>query len=63
MKRRVDTRLNELSSDHYQQHFEIEFLQDAEDFYRQKTVGAIKSDSVVEYLFQVNFFVQISNLR
>lgn len=41
----------------------MEFLQDAVDFYRQKTVGVIKSDSIVEYLFQVNFFIEPAKLR
>ena len=63
MKHGFNTWLNELPSNNYQQDIEIKFIRGAVEFYHQKTVLAIKLDSIVEYLFQVNFFIEIVNCR
>jgi hypothetical protein len=72
VKHNVDIKLYELSSKDFlseptfnncQQDFEMEFFQDVVDFYRQKTVRAINLNLIVEYLFQVNFLIELINLR
>jgi hypothetical protein len=42
-------------NDIYQQHFEIKYLQDADDFYRQQNIPTFESNVTHEYLITVTF--------
>lgn len=43
----------------YQEYFEMPFLQDTQEFYRQESISYLQNHSVMDYLFKVYTNLQL----